>query len=156
MNRFGRCALAALFLWVAAGTASAAEEQGFSYELWTDYMSPYCPGRVLIDCPSPQADQLRAWIQDQERAGRSREEVERELYARYGDVILQAPRAQGFGLAAYVIPVAAALVGVAAVLFFLRRQARSASTRPAEGPAPPVALDPEVERRIDRELEALR
>ncbi len=155
MSRLACGAFAALLLCIAAATGTAAEEPGFSYDLWTGYMSPYCPGRVLIDCPSPQAEQLRAWIQQQERAGRSRDEVERELYARYGDVILQAPRAQGFGLAAYVIPVVAALAGVAGVAFFLRRQGRAARGAEREAPASSTPLDPDMERRIDRELDAL-
>jgi len=135
-----------------------AGEDAYSYALWTGLMSPYCPGRVLIDCPSPQADELRSWIQDQEDAGRGRTEVERDLYARFGDVILQAPRASGFGLAAYVIPLVAAVAGVALVAAFLRRQARSGA-RVKTGPSPPprrAPLDPDLERRIDEELEATR
>ena len=33
--------------------------------------------------------------------------VEEELYERYGDIILAAPRAEGFGTAAYAIPILA-------------------------------------------------
>lgn len=110
-------------------------------------MSPFCPGRVLIDCPSPQAAELRAWIAAQEAAGRSRADVEAQLYAQFGDVILQAPKAQGFGLAAYAIPLLAFAAGGGVVWLFLRRQRRAGSA-----PAPLAAADPEIERQIDEEL----
>ena len=53
----------------AAGPGAAAAEEGWGYELANELMSPYCPGRALAECPSPQAGELRQWILDQERAG---------------------------------------------------------------------------------------
>jgi cytochrome c-type biogenesis protein CcmH len=112
-------------------------------------MSPYCPGRALIDCPSSQAAELRTWIADQEKAGRRREDVEAQLYEQFGDVILQAPKATGFGLAAYVIPVVGVALGALVLVIFLRRQAAAAKRTPA-----PVAMapDPELDRLIDEEM----
>ena len=108
----------ALLLW--AGPA-AAEPEPWAYQVWRETMSPYCPGRTLADCPSSQADTLRLWIQLQEAAGRSREDVEAELVERYGDAVLPAPRARGLGMAAYLLPAAAFVAGGAVVLVFLRR-----------------------------------
>lgn len=136
-----------------AVSAAPAAADPYAMELFTGLMSPYCPGRTLIDCPSSQAGELRDWIAAQERAGRSRSEVEQELYAQYGDVILQAPRAQGFGLAAYVLPLVAFLIGGGVVWGFLRRQAAAGAGSPAVV-RPRAALDPELERRIDEELRA--
>lgn len=158
-------ALLALGCWLSGAPAAGAspddppaDEEEYSYALWTGLMSPYCPGRVLIDCPSPQADALRGWIQEQEDAGRSRADVEQDLYARFGDIILQAPRVSGWGLAAYVFPLVAALAGVAVVVLFLRRQSRRASEAPPLAAAPPATtpLDPDLERRIDEEFESVR
>ena len=153
MNACRALALTALVGALAAGpVARAAGDEPpartWHQELWTGLMSPFCPGRVLIDCPSPQAAELRAWIAEQESAGRSRADVEAQLYAQFGDVILQAPRAQGFGLTAYVIPLVAFACGGAVVWLFLRRQRRPA----APAPAPLAPTDPEIERRIDEEL----
>ena len=145
-------ALLALAALVAVPPAPAADDP-YAMELFTGLMSPYCPGRTLIDCPSSQAGELRDWIASQEQAGRPRGEVEAELYAQYGDVILQAPRAQGFGLAAYVLPLVAFLLGGGIVWVFLRRQA-AAGAGGAAIARPRAALDPELERRIDEELRA--
>ena len=92
-------------------------------------MSPFCPGRSIADCPSPQAQTLRMWLIVQEAAGRSRAEVEAELVARYGESMLGAPRAQGFGLTAYAIPAAVVAVGAGVLAWFLRRQTRTSKAR---------------------------
>ena len=131
----------------AAGEATAAPE-GWAYKLPHDLMSPFCPGRTIADCSSPQAESLRMWLIVQEASGRSREDVEAELFERYGDVLRPAPRATGFGLAAYVFPVIAFLVGGVVVAVFLRRQTRAvAKPEPSS-----LAFDPELERAIDQEL----
>jgi cytochrome c-type biogenesis protein CcmH/NrfF len=142
---------AALLLGVSAATAadeSVAAPEGWAYQLSHDLMSPFCPGRTLSACTSPQADELRMWMIVQEAAGRSREDVEAELFERYGDVLRSAPLAEGFGMAAYVFPVLAFLAGGVVVFVFLRRQTRVVPT--PEQSLPPS--DPELERLIDREL----
>jgi cytochrome c-type biogenesis protein CcmH len=140
-------------LLLGVSTATAADEataapEGWAYQLPHDLMSPFCPGRTLSACTSPQADELRMWLIVQEASGRSREDVEAELFERYGDVLRPAPRATGFGLAAYVFPVIAFLAGGVVVVVFLRRQTRAAAeSQPSSHPS-----DPELERVIDQEL----
>jgi cytochrome c-type biogenesis protein CcmH/NrfF len=92
---------------------------------------------------------MRMWIVVQAAAGRTRADVEDVLYARYGDAVRSAPKAEGFGTAAYVIPVAVFVVGGGLVGWFLRRSTRRARSRPA---APVRELDPEVERKLDELL----
>jgi cytochrome c-type biogenesis protein CcmH len=145
--------IAIVFVALAAAPsldARAADSAGsWHYDIWNSMMSPYCPGRTLLDCPSGQATELREWIAEQEEAGRDREEVEAQLYEQFGDVILQAPKATGFGLAAYVIPIVVAVLGAGVLVIFLRRQA--ASTPPPSAPVA-IAPDPELDRLIDEEM----
>ena len=153
--RFSMLGLAGIFaaLLLGASTATAegeatAEPEGWAYKLPNELMSPFCPGRTLSACTSPQADDLRMWLIVQEASGRSREDVEAELFERWGDVLRPAPRAEGFGLTAYVFPVIAFLAGGVVVGVFLRRQTRVTAT-PEPSSQPP---DPELERIIDQEL----
>lgn len=125
--------------------ASAAEQ--WHYDLEQELMSPYCPGRTLTDCTSPQATELRRWIAGEEAKGRSREDVEKQLFLEFGEVILQAPKAQGFGLTAYVIPAVGVTLGAALVVIFLRRQQRTGAPAPLA-----MAPDPDLDRLIDEEL----
>jgi cytochrome c-type biogenesis protein CcmH len=157
LRRFSRSVRALLAIAAIAGAlasqpAFAADDaaQSWHYDLWNSLMSPYCPGRSLLDCTSSQAAELREWIAEQEKAGRPREDVEAQLYTQFGDVILQAPKASGFGLAAYVIPVVGVVVGALVLVIFLRRQAASAQSAPTAAAAPP---DPELDRRIDEEMQ---
>jgi cytochrome c-type biogenesis protein CcmH len=143
-----RAALLSLLL-LLAGAAGA--EETWSAALERELMSPYCPGRSLTECPSPQATELRLWIQAQERAGVPREAVEARLFEEFGDQLRHAPRAEGFGLWAYLVPAGALLAGGAFVLVFLRRQRGAAPVPAAAGPPP---RDPDLERRLDEELEA--
>lgn len=149
MKRFVRSLCLAIALCGVALPAFAADATLWHYDMWNTMMSPYCPGRSLLDCPSGQATELREWIAEQEKLGRRREDVEAQLYEQFGDVILQAPKATGFGLAAYVTPVIGIAVGALVLVIFLRRQAATAPAAPA-----PVAMtpDPELDRRIDEEM----
>jgi cytochrome c-type biogenesis protein CcmH/NrfF len=131
--------------------ASAEEPDGWAYRYFGEIMSPFCPGRTLAACTSPQAESLREWILVQEQQGRGLEDVHEELVGRYGDVILSAPRAQGFGVTAYLIPLLIFLAGGLLVGVFLWRQTRAAAEHAAEAP-PAEPLDPEIERLIDEEL----
>ncbi len=142
--------LALAFAMLAAAAPPAHAAQGWAYDLMNELMSPYCPGRLLADCPSPQAQTLRMWLIVQEASGRPRAEVEAEMVARYGESILGAPKAEGIGLAAYVLPAAAFLAGGGLLFWFLRRQTRVPPTPPQVAASAP--LDPELERLVDERL----
>ena len=153
LKMLGLAAISAALLFGASGATATdgeavAEPEGWAYQMSHDLMSPFCPGRTLSACPSPQADDLRMWIVIQEASGRSRDDVEGELYERYGNVLRAAPLAEGFGLTAYVFPIIAFLVGGVVVAVFLRRQTRVTATPESSSHAP----DPELERVIDKEL----
>lgn len=144
----------ATLLWVlvwafaADGPAAAEEPEGWAYEMANELMSPFCPGRTLADCPSQQAKSLAMWIVVQESAGRTREDVQEELFARYGEIMRPAPKVEGIGISAYAIPAAVFLGGGALVAVFLARQGRE-----KDAAAPPAGPpDPELERIVDEEL----
>jgi len=152
-------------LWLfALAPAPLAAEEGFTFALSHDIMSPFCPGRTLASCPSPQAKELVVWIQTQEAAGASRSEVEAILYERYGDQILAAPRNEGVqGLTAYALPTLILIVGALAAGFAVWRLGRKQGAVPDTALAPtPVtptgggpAIDADLAAQVDRELEEL-
>ncbi len=105
----------------AGGAWADSPESTWAYDLAGDLMSPYCPGRTLASCPSPQAAELVQWIALQESAGATREEVVEILIERFGEDILGAPPARGITLWAYVFPVMGFVIGGAIAFFVLRR-----------------------------------
>jgi len=137
-----------------AESTETAETESWAYGFFNEVMSPFCPGRTLSACTSGQADTLRMWILVQEAAGRSQEDVHAELVAKYGDVVLSAPRPEGFGVTAYVLPALFFLGGGLIVAVYLKRQTRIApeATLAAAQAASTAPLDTEIERLIDEEL----
>jgi len=87
------------FLMLGAGNAAA---KSWSYDLADELMSPYCPGRTLSSCPSPQAAELVQWMVVQEAGGATQEQVVEMLIERFGEEILGAPPAKGITLWAYI------------------------------------------------------
>ena len=142
--------------WLLVPAARGADSYG--YDLARELLSPWCPGRTLADCPSPNAESVRMWILMQEAAGRTEDEVKADLLDRFGDEILGAPKAEGVGLTAYLAPATAFLVGGCLVFVFLRRQTRQAqqarllASDVLEADGPDAPLDPELERLVDEDL----
>jgi len=101
--------------------AGAASAESWAYDLSAELMSPYCPGRTLASCPSPQAAELVQWMVLQESAGSSQEEVIAILIERFGEGILGAPPAEGINLWAYIFPVLGFVVGGGLAFVALRR-----------------------------------
>lgn len=87
---------------------------------------PVCQGLSIQDSPSELALQMRAVVRDQLAAGRTPDEVKRYFVEKYGEWILLEPPARGFNVVVYVLPVAAVLLGAAAVVVAVRRWSRPA------------------------------
>ena len=70
-------------------------------EIYNSLLSPFCPGRLIANCPSSQAADLRNQIRDQLRAGATKDEVVDELYATWGEEVLGGRR----GPLSYGVPI---------------------------------------------------
>jgi cytochrome c-type biogenesis protein CcmH len=114
-------------------------------------MAPCCGSTTLAEHHSGQAQQMKREIRGFLAAGWSRQEILDHYIAEYGETILSMPPARGFNLLAYLLPLAALLLGPVLLWRFLRRK------RPQEAPAGalPVDVDPEYRERIERELRSL-
>jgi cytochrome c-type biogenesis protein CcmH/NrfF len=148
----GAALLAGLLLLAGGATHRAWAERDWAYALPDDLMSPFCPGISLADCPSPQAAELRSWILEQEKEGRTEKAVKAELFQVYGDRLRQAPKAQGVGIVAYAVPAGVFLAGGAVLAAFLARQRRRAAEEAAEPAHPLEPEDRELARIVDEEL----
>jgi cytochrome c-type biogenesis protein CcmH/NrfF len=121
--------------------------------LFSRVMSPFCPGLLLANCPSPAAEVLRQEIRQAVQDGVPSRTVEADLYTRFGDRIRAEPPASGFGLLAWVIP-AALLAASAGWLATWLRHAK----RPTEPDSDQPLQEPysvELRRRLDDELDSL-
>jgi cytochrome c-type biogenesis protein CcmH/NrfF len=139
-------AVVALLLMLGAGSAagqavSDPEVARQAHGISSDVMSPYCPGRTLADCPSPNAAALREEVRELLTAGVPEAEVRARLEARFGDDIVGVPRS----VWGWILPALALMLGAWALIMALR----SLSQR---SPLEATAVDPDLEAELDREL----
>lgn len=147
MHRF----LLALLLAVAVVPASLfgvdldpAQEQEAA-AIFESVLSPFCPGRLLRDCPSTAAHELKDKIRGMVVEGKSRADIQSYLFALYGNGIRSVPAHEGFGNVAWWAPTVFLLSGLGILGLWLRsKRARE------EAAAPPVT--PEMVERISRHL----
>jgi cytochrome c-type biogenesis protein CcmH len=127
---------------VAAADPNASVGQR-AHALSADLMSPYCPGRTLSDCPSPDAAVVRQEIRARLDAGQSEEEIRATLEARFGGALRGLPTSA----VGWLGPIAILLLGAVALALALRRLSRR------EAPGARAAARPEIERALDAELQ---
>jgi cytochrome c-type biogenesis protein CcmH/NrfF len=101
--RVGRMAVVlCMVVMPQVGNAQAHDEA--AKRIYGSVMSPFCPGRLLSDCPSDQATQLKHQILDDLQAGKTEGSIIEGLEGRFGSVIRAMPQGTGMGLVAWVAP----------------------------------------------------
>jgi len=148
-------ALVLVAVTIMAGLSLAARQspaRQAAADLSRELMSPFCPGKLLADCTSSLAGDLRTEIRTRLEAGASVDAVKAELVREYGAAILGAPPASGVGLLAWWVPVVIALGSAIALGVKVMR----AVGAPAAA-APPMlaAADAGVVRLLEDELRDL-
>jgi cytochrome c-type biogenesis protein CcmH len=115
----------------------------------TKLVCPVCH-ETLDQSTAPVAQEMKALIRKRIAQGWTEKQILNEMVANFGPGVLSTPSKHGFDLLAWVLPIGGAMAGV----LVLGLGARHWSRAPA-GPAPPAQppIDPEIERRIDEELE---
>jgi len=141
----------ALALLALALALTAAAPAASLTDIEDEVMCLEC-GTPLNVSNSDVADQEREFIAELIARGKTKQQVKDALVAEYGPSVLAEPEDDGFKLAAWVVPVLAAVAALAAVGFTARRWRRA---RPAAAAhAGDAGIDPDDERRLDAELAA--
>ena len=142
--------LGALLL-AAPVTAQAGPPQRASlHDLENEVMCLVC-GTTLNVSDSPQADRERAFIQGLIDEGRSEAQIKQALVSQYGPTVLGLPKANGFDLSAYLVPLVVVLALVALMLVLLPRWRRRARVQ-AAALAAPAPLPAKDAARLDSDL----
>lgn len=117
-------------------------------EISSQVLSPFCPGRTLNDCPSSAASELKQKISGMLSAGKTREQVLNEMFATYGEEMRAAPKKEGFGLLAWLIPPAFLLAGLLFFFVWIKKHNQAATHHQSDG----STIDPEVLKKIEEEV----
>jgi cytochrome c-type biogenesis protein CcmH len=142
--------LAALAL---AGPAAAAERCSLA-QLEGRIMCPTCKGQTLAESTAASADRIREQIAVWSDQGLTCSQIQERLVDEFGDGILASPPASGFGLLAWVLPLAGLALGAVVVGLLAWRWSRNREDSEQGSPRlnGKVRLDPELERKLDEEL----
>lgn len=116
-------------------------------EIYNSVMSPFCPGRLLANCPSTQAADLRESVKAQLVAGVAKDVVLDQLYAEWGEEILGAPR----GAVAWIVPIGGIGFGALFLFLWLFRARRAMGAPDLRA----LAVDAASEERLQTELSKL-
>jgi cytochrome c-type biogenesis protein CcmH len=144
VSRLVFAVLAALVL----ATSAVAAGPPVQADLEAEIVCPTCK-TTLDQSNAPIAVRMKAYIRARIAAGDSGAEIKAQLVDQFGPGVLSEPPKRGFDLLAWLLPlgavaVGAVVVGALAVTWSKRRNALDASDDD---------LDPELERRLDAELD---
>ncbi|HYL59845.1 MAG TPA: cytochrome c-type biogenesis protein CcmH [Candidatus Acidoferrales bacterium] len=117
-------------------------------------------GLTVANCNMPTCGfsvPVRAEIDDMIGKGMSRGAITAFYRRKYGEKVLSAPTTEGFNLLAWTMPfIALAVGGGLIVLAFGRWRSNAAPIVPSESQPAPATFDPELRRRLEKELEERR
>jgi cytochrome c-type biogenesis protein CcmH/NrfF len=96
---------------------ACAPRQTTAHDIERQVWSPYCPGRLLIDCPTHQADELRGEISRRLDRGQSADDVMRWIRLNFGNEAIARPESA----IVWSFPVALFVIGTTVLVVLLRR-----------------------------------
>ncbi|MBL8143687.1 MAG: cytochrome c-type biogenesis protein CcmH [Acidobacteria bacterium] len=143
-------AAAAIFFSPASGP-KAINVEGDAQQVFTNVMSPFCPGMTIATCTSSNAADVREEVRVRLGKGETAQAIEESLYTRFGNEYRAVPQAQGRGMIVWVFPLAAMVVSGAGFAWFAKR----ARERHVPEPVADTPIDPALARRLDDELDDL-
>lgn len=121
--------------------------------LFSQLMSPYCPGLTVASCPSPGADSLRNDIRGRLARGDAPADIREWYVSAWGEQVLGAPPARRLGLVLWVLPGVAFAAGAAGLSLWLARVRRRAAEAEAEVAGHgKVPSEPALLARLEQEL----
>jgi cytochrome c-type biogenesis protein CcmH len=129
----GALIAAAALAWPAAAAVSAPAPRTSLPVIERQVMCVTCKIPLNV-AQSPQADRERAFIQSLIDRGESEAQIKQTLVGQYGPTVLGLPRAHGFDLTAYLVPVAVVLALLLTLALLLPRWRRRGRVPSSGGP----------------------
>ena len=138
--------MVALLALVSASAAGAAPPPKAA-DLESQLVCPVCE-TTLDQSNAPIAQRMKSFIRTRIAAGDSEQEIKDALVAQFGSGVLAKPPGGGFGLLAWLLPLAALAGGAVAATLLIRAWSR----RQPPAREDDQRLDPRLERLVDDEL----
>ena len=113
---------------------------------------PVCQGMAVSDSPAEPARNMKHQVRALVAAGYDEAQILAYFEASYGEFIRLVPRATGFNLLVWILPIAMCVVGVLFVIGFLRSQSRVPQDPEGGSPSPPPDDEDPWIAQVRREL----
>lgn len=145
--------IAAIVVLLISPMPARADKELAWQDVAKELMSPACPGRLILDCPSGEGEQLRTLIKQKVGEGWTKKQIMDYFVSIYGEQYLASPAKKGFYLLAWIVPILAVVVG-ALVVFLVTRVWRRRGKIAAEAASPhvPEAEKDALSKKLDDEL----
>lgn len=169
MMRAMRLALVVALSVAAVTPAWAAPKKDPARAITDGIICPCSCGEILTGCTCDTGKAMKAYVDREVGGGKSKDQVEAALVSQYGEVILGAPKAQGFNLVVWIAPFVMTVLGFLFASHVLvkwsRRREALAVDGGASAPGSPDSgsrMDPAAARlaalraRAEEELKGLR
>lgn len=124
----------AALLYAQIVSASDSALEAAVRKVASELRCPVCQGESIQDSPAGLAQEMRAVVREQLAAGRSPEQVKEYFADKYGEWILLRPKARGWNVLVYVLPVVVLLLGAGIVMRATRRWAAPNGSGPPSEP----------------------
>jgi cytochrome c-type biogenesis protein CcmH len=115
------------------------------------FICPTCK-TTLDQSDAPVARRIKAYLARRVAACAPEQQIKDELVAQFGPSVLAAPPREGFHWLAWLLPFAGLLIGGAVLSVLIWRWSRTRAGEAAADSNGRLPLDPELERKLDREL----
>ena len=142
---------------------SAGNRKDPARAITSQLICPCSCGEILSGCTCETGKSMQGFVSDELKKGKGKDEITAALVSKYGEVILGAPKAQGFNLLVWVLPFVATAVGILIASLILMRWVKRRSPTGAGSLAgaggPNVSTDEsmdELRARAEAELKKLR
>ncbi|MDX6690772.1 MAG: cytochrome c-type biosis protein CcmH [Solirubrobacteraceae bacterium] len=149
--RHAAAILAVIVTLLAPAAASAATPRASLPDIENEVMCTTCKIPLNV-AESAQADQIRDFIRVRITKGETKAQIKSDLVAAYGRDVLALPDKGGFGLTAYVVPLALIVLLAGTLLLVLPRWRRRTSAAAADPGDVAPALSRAEARRLDDDL----
>jgi cytochrome c-type biogenesis protein CcmH len=147
-------ALSAIALGLLALAASAVAlpvRQTTVHDIEDEVMCPIC-GTLLELADSPQAKREKVYVEKLVASGKTKAEIKDALVAQYGPSVLALPKASGFDLSAYLVPIVAIAIAAIALAFSVSRWRRDGRGPPAGKKSAAAGPEGEDAKRLEADI----
>jgi cytochrome c-type biogenesis protein CcmH len=142
-------ALALVFAALVVAAPAWAGKRPSAEAIETKLVCPVCH-ETLDQSTAPVAQEMKAQIRQRIAQGWTEKQILDSMVKQFGPGVLSTPAKHGFDLLAWLLPLGGVALGIVALAAGAAYWSRGGeSARPPDGGS---GLDPETERRIDREL----